>query len=96
MSYYDLIVMVLYLFLMIYIGLLFKNRVKETSDYFSSRKELGFFVIMATVCASIIGGGAMIGRGGVTYTQGAVAVMLGIPYLIGMYVFTYISGRIQK
>lgn len=81
---------------MVWIGLHFKNRVKVTDDYYLAGRSLNFFVIMATVCASIIGGGAMIGRGGITYSQGAVAVLLAIPYLVGMYVFSMISGRIQR
>ncbi len=82
--------------LMLVIGLFFKKKVKEASDYYLAGRNLGTFVILATVCASIIGGGAMIGRGGVTYSRGMVAVLLGLPYLLGMYIFSSISGRIQK
>lgn len=78
------------------IGFLSKKKIKKSTDYYIAGRSLGYFVIMATVCASIIGGGAMIGRGGVTYSQGAVAIMLGLPYLIGMYFFSMISGRIQR
>ncbi|WP_246637708.1 sodium:solute symporter family protein [Crassaminicella profunda] len=96
MTIFDLILIGLYLLGMVWIGFYFKKKVTKTTDYYLAGRSLNYFVIMATVCASIIGGGAMIGRGGVTYSQGAVAIMLGLPYLIGMYVFSGISGRIQK
>lgn len=92
----DITIIALYLIGMVLIGVLLKNKVTKATDYYLAGRSLGYLVIMATVCASIIGGGAMIGRGGVTYSQGAVAIMLGLPYLIGMYIFTAISGRIQK
>lgn len=92
----DSIIIILYFIGMVSIGLFFKKKVKKATDYYLAGRSLGFFVIMATVCASIIGGGAMIGRGGITYSQGAVAIMLALPYLIGMYFFSIISGRIQS
>ncbi|QEK13701.1 sodium:solute symporter family protein [Crassaminicella thermophila] len=81
---------------MVLIGFYFKKRITKSTDYYLAGRSLNFFVIMATVCASIIGGGAMIGRGGITYSQGVVAIMLGLPYLLGMYFFSFISGRIQE
>ncbi len=92
----DVILIGLYLISMVWIGFYFKKKVQKTTDYYLAGRSLNSFVIMSTVCASIIGGGAMIGRGGVTYSQGAVAIMLGLPYLVGMYVFSAISGRIQE
>lgn len=92
----DGLIVLAYFVAMIWIGVHFKSRVKKTDDYYLAGRSLNFFVIMASVCASIIGGGAMIGRGGITYSQGAVAVLLAVPYLIGMYVFSMFSGRIQR
>lgn len=96
LSFLNISVILIYLLSMLVIGFVFKNKVKKTSDYYLAGRSLGVFVILATVCASIIGGGAMIGRGGITYSQGMVAILLGLPYLIGMYIFSLISGRIQR
>jgi SSS family solute:Na+ symporter len=92
----DGLIVLAYFIAMVWIGLHFKSRIKKADDYYLAGRSLNFFVIMASVCASIIGGGAMIGRGGITYSQGAVAVLLAVPYLIGMYVFSIFSGRIQR
>ena len=38
----------------------------------------------------------MMGRAGIAYTTGFKAVMTAIPYLIGMFIFSAIAGRIQE
>jgi len=92
----DLAMVLLYLLGMLFIGFYFKKDIKSPTDYYIAGRSLGAFVLMATVCASILGGSAMVGRGGVMYSQGMVGLVLGVPYLVGMYVFTLMSGRIQK
>ncbi len=51
--------------------------------------------MMATVCATIIGGSGLMGRAGVAYSDGFKAVMTALPYLLGMFIFSGISGRIS-
>jgi len=92
----DLAVVVLYLVLVIYIGLRFTNKVKTSVDFFIGGRSLGTIVIMATVCATIVGGGAVIGRGGLTYTSGVSAILAAVPYMIGMYVFSTFAPRIRE
>ena len=41
-------------------------------------------------------GSAMMGRAGIAYTTGFKAIMTAIPYLIGMFIFSAIAGRIQE
>ena len=52
-------------------------------------------VLMATVCATIIGGSGLMGRAGVAYTDGFKAVLTAIPYLLGMFIFSGIAGKIS-
>ncbi len=86
----------LYFVVVLYIGFHFKEKISGTTDYYLANRSLGFLVIMATVSASIIGGASLIGRGGIVYSDGVVGILLAVPYLIGMYVFSLISGRIQS
>lgn len=58
-------------------------------------RTLGPVVLMAAVCAPIIGGSALIGRGGYAYTGGMVSVAIALPYMIGMYIFSFFTGRIS-
>ncbi len=91
----DIVIIVVYMSTIIFIGLWSKKKISTPDDYFIANRSLGTLVIAATVCASILGGSAMIGRGGVMYSSGVVGILLGLPYLIGMYIFSGMSGRIQ-
>ena len=92
----DLTIIVLYMIGMLLVGVWFVKRIKNTGDFYVAGRTLGPFVLTATVCASIIGGSAMMGRAGIAYTTGFKAIMTAIPYLIGMFIFSAIAGRIQE
>lgn len=91
----DLTIVGLYLIGMLGIGVYFVKNIKNAGDYYVAGRTLGPFVMVGTVCATIIGGSAMMGRAGLGYDQGIVAVMTAVPYFVGMLVFSAISGRIQ-
>ncbi len=91
----DFIVIILYLLAMLVIGFAFTKKVKTAEDFFVGGRSIGFFPMLATVCATIIGGGALIGRGGVIYDQGLVGVWPALPYFVGMLAFSFISHRIN-
>ena len=92
----DLIVIVVYLLFMLGVGVWFVRRVKNTDDYYVAGRTLGPMVLTATVCATIIGGSAMMGRAGVAYTTGFKAIATAIPYMLGMFIFSGYAGRIQR
>lgn len=92
----DLGIVALYLVFMLVIGVLSVRKIKNAEDYFVAGRSLGLFTMIATVCATIIGGGALIGRGGVVYDRGVMAVWLAIPYFIGMVAFSFIAKRINR
>lgn len=94
-SVWDLIIIGIYLLTMISIGIYAIRRVKNSGDYYVAGRSFGPFVLMATVCATIIGGSGLMGRAGVAYSSGFKAVMTAIPYLLGMFIFSGISGKIS-
>lgn len=53
---------------MLLVGVWFVKRIKNTDDYYVAGRTLGPVVLAATVCATIIGGSAMMGRAGIAYT----------------------------
>lgn len=65
----DLIIIAMYLLVMLGVGVWFVKRIKNTDDYYVAGRTLGSIVLTATVCATIIGGSAMMGRAGIAYTQ---------------------------
>lgn len=91
----DIIIIFAYLLGMLWIGIIFTKKVKTSGDFFVAGRSLGPVVLMATVCASIIGGSALIGRGGYAYNGGMVAIAIALPYMIGMFIFSFFTGHIS-
>ena len=91
----DIIIIFAYLLGMLWVGFYFTKDVKTSGDFFVAGRTLGPVVLMATVCASIIGGSALIGRGGYAYNGGMVAIAIALPYMVGMFIFSFFTGRIS-
>ncbi len=96
LSFWDLAIVGVYLVVMVVIGVHFIKRIKNAGDYYVAGRSFGPLVLMATVCATIIGGSGLMGRAGVAYSSGFKAVLTALPYLIGMFIFSGIAGRISK
>lgn len=92
----DIIIVFAYLLFTLFIGFYFTKKIKNSSDFFIASRSLGPVVLMATVCASIIGGSALIGRGNYAYSSGVVSIAIALPYMVGMFVFSGFTGRISK
>ena len=96
LSSLDLGIIALYLITMVAVGIYFVRRIKNSGDYYVAGRTLGPLVMMATVCATIIGGSGLMGRAGVAYSSGIKAVLPAIPYLLGMFIFSVMAGQISK
>lgn len=90
----DVIIIVVYLFAMLGVGLFFVKRVKNREDFYNADHSINTGVMLATVCATIIGGSSMMGRAGLGYTSGIECLMTALPYMIGMFLFSAYAGRI--
>lgn len=95
LSVWDLIIIGVYLLTMISVGIYAVRKIKDSGDYYVAGRSFGPLVLMATVCATIIGGSGLMGRAGVAYSSGFKAVMTAIPYLLGMFIFSGIAGKIS-
>lgn len=91
----DLCIIGAYLLAMVFIGVFVVKKVKNTDDYYVAGRSFGPLVLMATVCATIIGGSGLMGRAGVAYSSGFKAVLTAVPYLLGMLLFSGYCGRIS-
>ena len=94
-TYLDLAIVGLYLIVMISVGVIASKKIKSSSDYYLAGRSFGPLVMMATVCATIIGGSGLMGRAGVAYSSGFKAIMTALPYLLGMFIFSGVAGRIS-
>ena len=91
----DLLIIGAYLIIMVLVGVYSVKRIKNTGDYYVAGRSFGPLVLMATVCATIIGGSGLMGRAGVAYTDGFKAILTALPYLLGMFIFSGIAGKIS-
>ena len=82
----DLTIVGVYLVAMVLIGLVVVKKVRSMDDYYLGGCFFGPLVLMATVCATIIGGSGLMGRAGVAYSSGFKAIMTALPYLLGMFI----------
>ena len=94
-SVWDLVIIGCYLVAMVTIGVVNVRKVKNAGDYYVAGRSFGPLVLMATVCATIIGGSGLMGRAGVAYSSGFKALITAVPYLLGMFIFSGFSGRIS-
>ncbi|MDO4314315.1 MAG: sodium:solute symporter family protein [Oscillospiraceae bacterium] len=94
-SIWDLAIVAIYLLAMVLVGVYAARRIKSSGDYYVAGRSFGPLVLMATVCATIIGGSGLMGRAGVAYSSGFKAVMTALPYLLGMFIFSGIAGKIS-
>ena len=78
----DLLIIAAYLVAMVLIGLVVVRKVRNMDDYYLGGRSFGPLVLMATVCATIIGGSGLMGRAGVAYSSGFKAIMTALPYLL--------------
>lgn len=65
----DLIIIAAYLISMVLIGVVVVKKVQSMDDYYLGGRSFGPLVLMATVCATIIGGSGLMGRAGVAYSS---------------------------
>ena len=95
LSIWDLVIIGAYLILMVLVGVYSVKRIKNAGDYYVAGRSFGPLVLMATVCATIIGGSGLMGRAGVAYSDGFKAILTAVPYLLGMFIFSGLAGRIS-
>ena len=92
---WDLVIVLAYMAMIAVVGLLSEKKVKNTKDYYVAGRSLPTFALVATICASVVGGSALIGKGGYAYNGGVVCIAIGLPYMIGMFIFSAFSGKIS-
>lgn len=91
----DLVIVGIYLVFIMYIGIHASKKVTNDDDFFTAQRSFGPLVLLATVCATTLGGSAVMGRAGLGYTNGIECLVTALPYTIGMLIFSAYSGRIH-
>ena len=92
----DGAVIIVYMLFMVGIGYYFSKKIKSNEDYYLGGRSFGSFAVVLTVLATAIGGNSLMGRAGIGYNSGLVAISIGLPYGIGMIFFAMTSKRIYE
>ena len=79
-----LVVLVAYLVVMFVVGLKASRKVKNTDDFLLAGRSLGMTVMVATLCATQLGGGNIIGTSGSAYQVGISGATFGVGTGIAM------------
>lgn len=95
-SVLDIVIILAYMVFIAIVGIVSQKKVKNTKDYYVAGRSLPTFMLVATICASVVGGSALIGKGGYAYSGGVVCIAIGLPYMLGMFLFSAFSGKISS
>ncbi len=90
-----IVVLIIYLAVMLFIGILMKNRVKNSADYYVAGRTLPWPVLMLTMAATYIGATATLAKTGLGYTTGMSAIMSTIMAMLGMAIFGILSPKVN-
>lgn len=58
----DLVIVSAYLIFIMWIGIRSSKKVTNDDDFFTAQRSFGPLVLLATVCATTLGGSAVMGR----------------------------------
>ncbi|MBC8401839.1 MAG: sodium:solute symporter family protein [Candidatus Marinimicrobia bacterium] len=91
-----LIVIMVYLFSLIGVGVYKSTKVKTQSDFAVAGRKLTPWILVGTMLATWIGTGSILGNAGKTYETGMAALILPIGGTLGILILTRIAGRVRS
>jgi len=92
----HLIVILLYLFTLIGIGVYKANNIKTQSDFAVAGRSLTPWVLVGTMLATWMGTGSILGNAGKTYETGMAALILPLGSVLGIIILTQIAGKVRS
>ena len=91
----HLVVILLYLFTLIGIGMYKAGKIKTQSDFAVAGRSLPPWVLVGTMLATWMGTGSILGNAGKTYETGMAALILPIGSILGIVLLTKIAGKVR-
>ncbi|MCK5330706.1 MAG: sodium:solute symporter family protein, partial [Candidatus Marinimicrobia bacterium] len=91
-----LIVIMVYLFALIGVGVYKSTKVKTQSDFAVAGRKLTPWILVGTMLATWIGTGSILGNAGKTFETGMAALILPIGGTLGILILTRIAGRVRE
>ena len=91
----HLVVILLYLFTLIGIGMYKAGKIKTQSDFAVAGRSLTPWVLVGTMLATWMGTGSILGNAGKTYDTGMAALILPLGSVLGIILLTKIAGKVR-
>jgi len=91
-----LIVIAVYLFTLIGVGVYKSTKIKTQSDFAVAGRKLTPWILVGTMLATWIGTGSILGNAGKTFETGMAALILPIGGTLGILILTRIAGRVRS
>ena len=91
----HLVVILLYLFTLIGIGMYKAGKIKTQSDFAVAGRSLTHCVLVGTMLATWMGTGSILGNAGKTYDTGMAALILPLGSILGIVLLTKIAGKVR-
>lgn len=96
LSFVDLVIVILFFLLMIYVGVRSSKNVSTVKDFIVAGRSLGLGVTIATLAATGLGAGNIFGRSGYAYNAGGATTVAMVGNLAAMITAAYFSKAMQK
>jgi solute:Na+ symporter, SSS family len=87
---------VLFVVLMLVVGVVASKKIKSTDDFFVGGRKVHPILIISTLVASEVGGGAMLAATGLGYASGWGVMWYIAPFAVGAIVFAFIFAERLK
>ncbi len=91
-----LIIILLYLFTLIGVGVYKANKIKTQADFAIAGRSLTPWILVGTMLATWIGTGSILGNAGKTYETGLSALILPLGGVLGIFILTRIAGKVRS
>ena len=91
-----LIVILVYLFVLVGLGIWKASQVKTQADFSVAGRSLSPWILVGTMLATWIGTGSILGNAGKTYQTGAAAFILPLGGVLGIAILTRIAGKVRS
>ena len=91
----HLVVILLYIFTLIGIGMYKAGKIKTQSDFAVAGRSLTPWVLVGTMLATWMGTGSILGNAGKTYETGMAALILPLGSILGIVLLTKIAGKVR-
>ena len=91
----HLVVILLYLFTLIGIGMYKAGKIKTQSDFAVAGRSLPPWILVGTMLATWMGTGSILGNAGKTYETGMAALILPLGSILGIVLLTKIAGKVR-